>query len=129
MSTTLRTGLPDAPAAASRFIVPITLISCSVRPLARVESTMRCVCTIVSTWVARTMRARIEYDESVRTNSVRSSGMRGSRVSTPTTTSTSGRCSSSCATRPPQKVRQPGDEDAHADRYPNQTLRRVRSMS
>ena len=30
-STTLRTGLPDAPAAASRFIVPITLISCSVR--------------------------------------------------------------------------------------------------
>ena len=77
-STTLRTGLPDAPAAASRLIVPITLISCSVRPLARVESTMRCVCRIVSTWVAATMRARIEYDESVRTNSVRSSGIRGS---------------------------------------------------
>ena len=77
-TTTLRTGLPGAPAAASRFIVPITLISCSVRPVARVESTMRCVCTTVSISVARTMRARIEYDESARTNSVRSSGTRGS---------------------------------------------------
>src|SRR5580765_7111531 len=33
--------------------------------------------------------------------------MRGSRVSTPTTTSTSGRCSSSCAARPPQYVLNP----------------------
>ena len=57
---TLRTGLPAAPAAASRFIVPITLISCSARPEISVESTMRCVCRIVSTFVARTMRSRIE---------------------------------------------------------------------
>jgi hypothetical protein len=101
-NTTLRTGLDGAPAAASKFIVPMTLISCNVRLVARVESTTRWVCTMVSTWVARTIRARIECDESVRTNSVRSSGVRGSWVSTPTTTSTSGRCSSAWATRPPQ---------------------------
>ena len=59
-NTTLRTGLPDAPAAASKLMVPITLISCSRRLLARVESTMRCVCRIVSICAAFTMRARIE---------------------------------------------------------------------
>ena len=32
-------------AAASRFIVPITLTSCRRRPLTRVESTTRCVCS------------------------------------------------------------------------------------
>ena len=47
-----------APAAASRFMVPITLISCSVRPvdLRRVDDRGACA-AIVSTWVARTMRA------------------------------------------------------------------------
>ncbi|GIU91005.1 MAG: hypothetical protein KatS3mg010_2104 [Acidimicrobiia bacterium] len=80
----------------------MTLISWRCRPFACVESTIRCECTIVSIWVARTIRLRIEYDESARTNSVRSSGICGSRVSTPTTTSTSGRASSACATRPPQ---------------------------
>ena len=94
---------PGRPAAARRFMVPITLISCRVRPVARVESTMRCECTTVSISVARTMRERIEYERVGRTNSVRSSGTRGSRVSSPTMTSTSGRCSSACATRPPSR--------------------------
>ena len=49
-----------ADAAANRFIVPMTLISCIVRDAHRVESTTRKVCTIVSTWVACTMRDRIE---------------------------------------------------------------------
>ncbi len=57
---TLRTGLPAAPAAARRFIVPMTLISWSARPEISVESTIRCVCRIVSTLVARTIRSRIE---------------------------------------------------------------------
>ena len=52
--------LPGADAAANRFIVPITLISCIVAGRIGVESTMRNVCTIVSTWVACTMRLRIE---------------------------------------------------------------------
>ena len=73
--------LPAAPAAASRFIVPITLTSCRARPLSFVESTIRWVCTIVSTRVALTMRSRIENDESARTYSVCSSGSTGSRVS------------------------------------------------
>ena len=54
------TGEPDWPAAASRFIVPITLISCRARLDTRVESTTRNVWTMVSTWVAATMRDRIE---------------------------------------------------------------------
>ena len=59
-TTMWRTELPGAPAAANRFIVPITLISCSLRPLMRVLSISRNVCRIVSTCVASTMRARIE---------------------------------------------------------------------
>ena len=57
---TVRTVDPAAPAAASRFIVPMTLISWSVRLLIIVESTMRKACTIVSICAAFTMRARIE---------------------------------------------------------------------
>ena len=41
-------------------MVPITLMSCSALGETRVESTTRDVWTIVSTWVARTMRLRIE---------------------------------------------------------------------
>ena len=59
-TTTLRTVLPGADAAANRFIVPITLISCIVRDDMDVESTTMNVCTIVSTFVAFTMRDRIE---------------------------------------------------------------------
>ena len=98
---------PSAAAAARRFIVPITLTSCSRRLLTRVESTSRWVCNTVSTCVARTMRWRMPYDASAFTNSVRRSGRRGSRSSTPTTSSTSGRCSSRCAMRLPQKVPSP----------------------
>ena len=83
-STTLRTGLPDAPAAASRFIVPMTLISCRARDAARVESTMRCVCRIVSTCVAAhdAGEDRVRSSRCARTRCVRA-GSRGSRVSTP----------------------------------------------
>ena len=52
--------LPGADAAANRFMVPITLISCIVRARAAVESMIRNVWTIVSTRVACTMRLRIE---------------------------------------------------------------------
>src|SRR4051794_5373938 len=107
LSTILFTALPSAAAAASRFMVPMTLTSWMRRLLVRVESTSRCVCSTVSTCVARTMRRRIEYDASACTNSVRVSGRRGSRVSTPTTSSTSGSCSSACAMRLPQNVPRP----------------------
>lgn len=56
----LRTVLPGAAAAANRFIVPMTLISCIVRDRIWVESTTRKVCTIVSISAAFTIRARIE---------------------------------------------------------------------
>ena len=62
-TTTFRTGLPGDPAAARRFMVPITLISCRVRPVARVESTMRWELINVSISVALTMLERIEYEE------------------------------------------------------------------
>src|SRR5215211_392231 len=107
LRTTLLTALPSAAAAASTFIVPMTLTSCSRRLFVRVESTSRCVWSTVSTCVARTMRRRIVYDASAFTNSVRASGRRGSRVSTPTTSSTSGSCSSACARRLPQNVPRP----------------------
>ena len=48
------------PPPASRFIVPITLISWRVREENSVESTTKKVCTMVSTWVACTMRLRME---------------------------------------------------------------------
>ena len=51
---------PGADAAANRFIVPMTLISWIVRERAMVESTIRKVWTIVSTFVAFTIRFRIE---------------------------------------------------------------------
>ena len=41
-------------------MVPITLISCRARLDTRVESTTKKVWTMVSTWVAPTMRDRIE---------------------------------------------------------------------
>ena len=47
------------------------------------ELVSRKVWTMVSTWVARTMRLRIEYFWSERTNSVRSSGTRGSLAPRP----------------------------------------------
>ena len=47
-------------AAANRFIVPITLISCIDRLDICVGSTTRKVWMIVSTWVARTIRDRME---------------------------------------------------------------------
>ena len=91
---------------------------------------MRCVCTIVSTWVARTMRARIEYDESVRTNSVRSSGdARIARVDADDDLDV-GPLLERLRDAAAPVGRQSGDEDAHRRAaYPNQTLRRVRSMS
>src|SRR4029078_10532411 len=66
LATTLRPVLPGADAAANRFIVPITLISCIVRLDIIVESTTRNVWTIVSTFVAFTMRDRIEAFSSLR---------------------------------------------------------------
>jgi len=60
LTTTWWTDDSGAPAAARRFIVPITFCSCRLRPLARVESTTRKVWMMVSTWVAFTIRLRIE---------------------------------------------------------------------
>jgi hypothetical protein len=59
-TTTLRTRLSGWLAAANRFMVPITLVSCILREDPWLESTTRKVWTIVSTWVARTIRDRIE---------------------------------------------------------------------
>ena len=55
-----RTEDPAAPAAASRFIVPMTLISCICRLGTVVEFVIMNVWRIVSTWVAFTMRFRME---------------------------------------------------------------------
>ncbi len=52
--------LPAAEAAANRFMVPMTLISCMARDDMAVESMTRNVWAMVSTPVARTMRDRIE---------------------------------------------------------------------
>ncbi len=60
LTTTCLTGLPAWPAAASRFMVPMTLISCSALPGAFVESVTKKVCTIVSGLVALTIRETIE---------------------------------------------------------------------
>ena len=56
----MRTVLSGADAAAKRFMVPMTFVSCTVRDDACVESMTRNVWTIVSTPVACTMRDRIE---------------------------------------------------------------------
>ena len=60
LKTMWRTGEPGAPAAANRFIVPMTSISWSARAGTSVESTTRNVCKMVSTWVAFTILLRIE---------------------------------------------------------------------
>jgi len=59
-TTTSRTDEPGADAAANRFIVPITLISCIVLGRIEVESMTRKVCAMVSICAACTMRDRIE---------------------------------------------------------------------
>ena len=55
-----RTDDPAAPAAARRFIVPMTLISCMARRGTVAEFVIMNVWRIVSTWVAFTMRFRME---------------------------------------------------------------------
>ena len=55
-----RTEDPEAPAAARRFIVPMTLISCRRRLLTPPEFVTMKVCRIVSTCVAFTMRLTLE---------------------------------------------------------------------
>ncbi len=55
-----RTDEPAAPAAASRFIVPITLISCIARRDTDAEFVIMNVWRIVSTWVAFTIRFMME---------------------------------------------------------------------
>ena len=129
-STTLRTGLPAAPAAASRFMVPITLISCSVR-LARsrrVDDEVRVHDRVDLRRRARCARGSSD-DESVRTNSVRSSGIRGIvRVDADDDLDVGPPFERLRDTAAPIR-RKSGDEYAHCRGYPNHTLRRVRSMS
>lgn len=60
LTITSRTVESGVDAAAKRFIVPMTLISCIERVDIIVGSTTRNVWMIVSTWVARTIRYRIE---------------------------------------------------------------------
>ena len=55
-----RTDDPAAPAAASRFMVPITFTSCITRFGTVAEFVIMNVCRIVSTWVAFTIRLRME---------------------------------------------------------------------
>ena len=73
--------------------MPMTLISCRARSRTRVESTTNDVWTTVSTWVARTIRLKMEYVWSARTNSARSKGTDGGRRPRPRTTSVSGSAS------------------------------------
>ncbi len=60
LTTTVRTVEPGALAAANRFIVPITLISCIRRLVDWVGSTIRNVCRIVSMPHSSTIRDSIE---------------------------------------------------------------------
>ena len=55
-----RTDEPAAPAAARRFIVPMTLISCMARLGTEEEFVIMKVWRIVSTWVAFTIRFMME---------------------------------------------------------------------
>ena len=55
-----RTDEPAAPAAAKRFIVPMTLISCMARLGTEEEFVIMKVWRIVSTWVAFTIRFMME---------------------------------------------------------------------
>src|ERR1035441_2736901 len=107
LTTTWRTEDPAVPAAASRLRVPITLISWRVRLGTLDELVSRKVWTMVSTWVARTIRLRMEYFWSERTNSVRSRGTLGSLAPSPRIISTSGSDSRAWAILPPQKVSSP----------------------
>ena len=84
---------------------------------------------MVSTWVARTIRLRIEYFWSERTNSVRSRGTRGSLAPRPRIISMSASASRAWAMRPPQKVSSPVISTRLPMAQPNQMLRRSRSMS
>src|SRR5450631_1699981 len=85
----------------------MTLISWRARLGTLTELVSRKVWTMVSTWVARTIRLRMEYFWSDRTNSVRSSGTRGSLAPRPRIISTPGSFSRAWAMRPPQKVSSP----------------------
>ncbi len=107
LTRTLRTLESDLDAAANRFMVPMTLISCMAALDICVGSITRNVWTMVSTWVAFTIRARVGSLASTRTYSVRSSSTVGSVVSSPTMTSTPGSASSTWAASPPQKVPSP----------------------
>ena len=57
---TCRTEEPAAPAAANRFMVPITLISCIARWGTVTELVIMNVCKMVSTWVAFTILLKME---------------------------------------------------------------------
>ena len=98
----LRTGDPSPAQAASRFMVPITLLSCASWRVVVIESTTRRASMTVSIRAARTMRWIRPCWLETRTNSVRSSSRVGSRESTPTIASISANDSSACARRPPQ---------------------------
>src|ERR1700722_10304071 len=111
----------------------MTLISCRTRVERLTELVSRKVCTMVSTWVARTIRLRIEYFWSERTNSVRSRGTRGSLAPNPRIISTSGSFSRAWAIRPPQKVSSPvirtrrpiGSAEPDAATYPQHVVQGV----
>ena len=129
-TTTWRTGEPDCPAAARRFMVPMTLISCRARLETRVESTTRKVWTMVSTWVAADDAGQdrirlvgldefgpLERDGGLACPHAQDHvhvGVRFEGLGHPAA---------------PERV-EAGDEDASPHRrQPNQTLRRSRSIS
>src|SRR5271169_5047693 len=102
-----RTDEPAAPAAARRFIVPMTLISCMARLGTEEEFVIMKVWRIVSTWVALTIRFMMEYVWSARTNSARSKGTDGVPVPMPRITLMLGSVSRAWIIRPPQNVSAP----------------------
>jgi len=102
LKTSLRTGLPSPPHAASTFIVPTTLFSWARRGLVTIESTTSLVSTTVSISAASTMRRMSECESCTRTYSVRCSSTFGGRRSTPMIASTAGSRSRAWASRPPQ---------------------------
>ncbi len=87
--------------------MPITLISCRTRLGTATELVSRKVCTMVSTWVARTMRLQ---DRVLLVGADELGALErdlGSLVPRPRIISTSGLASRAWAMRPPQKVSSP----------------------
>ncbi len=106
-TTSRRTGLSGPLHAAMRFMVPMTLVSCTVRAPACCGSTMSPECTTVSMPSPRMSLPTRLWRMSARTKSVRASWRMGPSVSTATICSTLGSASRRRASSAPQKRETP----------------------